>query len=551
MKKDITKSATVISILLTWFIKDSITPLLFAGKRFDGRSLMIQIFLIIIYFLLFAYLLKTIFPKQMNWFSDKYQLLILFIYCLPMITHIILGTFSRFYADDYCSAAKANSLGILKATSYWYTKWSGRFSAHLYDAIMGYLGPHASPFSTLFILIIWIIVLSKTIFSIIKCEKSRNMITALFFAVIIIYTTLEITPDVSQSLYWGQGMRSVIPPLILGTLIINLYNTKLTPQYLHNNSQNKNLVLVGILILIAGGFSETYSAFQVYLFTSLLLLSLSKEFKRTNKTTSYILFGLVVSIISMVILILAPGNKYRQLLTPPPNSVFKIIEISVKSMISYLDNLFRNPINLWNIIGFLLTSTITSTGLIFKIRNFNNGMQFRKYLKYFTLTIFITLISLYICFLPSAYGLSNAPPNRTLIIPTYILVCSLALLGYLSGQLMRFHLLKSHKNHNRIIVLGFLFSLFLTSFSINAIESTKRNVNLIPEYKIAAEQWDQIDQMILKNRNEGQLLISVPIIEHPSGFQGIGSVDWINTCASEYYQVSELDGYVLQNKSRK
>ena len=174
---------------------------------------------------LLSIVFNKLLPGSFDRLFDKYYYTVIPVYCAPLIVHIIIGFYSKFYADDYCSAAKAQLLGVLKAAHYWYMNWTGRFSANLFDAIMGKLGPITSPYSTLFIMLIWIGILISVIFFIIDRERGKHevLFISLLLSLIIIYTTLEVTPTVTQSLYWGQGMHSVVPPLILGTLLLGMY----------------------------------------------------------------------------------------------------------------------------------------------------------------------------------------------------------------------------------------------------------------------------------------------------------------------------------------
>ena len=65
---------------------------------------------------------------------------------IALFLHGYLGYFSRYIADDFCSAYQAGRLGILRAAWFWYLTWSGRFSASILDSIVGLLGPRAVPF---------------------------------------------------------------------------------------------------------------------------------------------------------------------------------------------------------------------------------------------------------------------------------------------------------------------------------------------------------------------------------------------------------------------
>jgi len=49
----------------------------------------------------------------------------------PLLVLALVGVFSRYAADDYCTAAQVHLAGILEAESRLYVGWSGRFTATL------------------------------------------------------------------------------------------------------------------------------------------------------------------------------------------------------------------------------------------------------------------------------------------------------------------------------------------------------------------------------------------------------------------------------------
>jgi hypothetical protein len=536
--------AISLSILLTWIFKDFLTPLILLGKDFETRSLFIKIILLFLYFVLFSIVIVIFFPKKFEQYLEKYHYVLIPIYCAPLILNINLGLYSRFYADDYCSAAIAKSLGVFPSVNYWYMNWSGRFSAHLFDAIMGYFGPQISPYSTLLIISIWICILTAVLIYLKNSTQRnfQNIIESLFLTLIIVYTTLEVTPEIAGSLYWGQGMRSVIPPLILGTSLIGIYKYLLLRK---NQSFYERLIwffALGLVIIFAGGFAETYSALQVFLFSIFLLYFLLFLNHSKNQALPFITIGLVFALISMAIVILAPGNKARQEFFPPPPNLIRLIDISLVSMIKYLDGLFANPIKLLALIGVFLSSIGLGTGLIFSPLEFNNILFIKTHLKNIFLAFMNLLAMIFVCFLPSAYGTSSSLPSRTMIIPTYIIVCSLVFIGYKFGQIIGYLLIQNHKNSISSVVIKVFINLLLIVFSINAIESTIKNIQLINPYRVSAEQWDFVNQMIIKGKENGEEIFSIPIIHHPARFQSVGSVDWINDCAKDYYNVKKIVG---------
>jgi hypothetical protein len=77
-----------------------------------------------------------------------------------LAVHAYLGTYSRFIADDYCSAGMAKRFGVLRAVWYWYLNWTGRYSASALDAVFGLLGPAVTPFVPAAVLFAWLVVLT-------------------------------------------------------------------------------------------------------------------------------------------------------------------------------------------------------------------------------------------------------------------------------------------------------------------------------------------------------------------------------------------------------
>lgn len=484
------------------------------------------------------------FPGQLDSLYKKHYLLILPIYCAPLIAYIGLGFYSRFYADDYCSAAKAKSLGVIKAAQYWYVNWSGRFSANLYDAIMGKLGPDASPFSSLFIILIWLAVLIGALIYLMQREQqsATNKLVSVFLALLVVFSTLEVTPTVNQSLYWGQGMRSVIPPLILGTALVGFFRSLIKDHVQGHGRKLARTIGVALLIIIAGGFSESYAALQVVVFSMALVYSLVFPVDNKKQAILYISLGLIAALLSMFIVILAPGNKFRQASFPPPPDLLNLLEISYTSMQKYLDGLFGSQLKVLNLIGVFLSSAAVGTGLFFTISEDQTDLHDHARLKKFVIPSLLILPILYVCFVPAAYGMSREPPSRNEIIPTYFFICSLVFTGFQIGQIIRDYYQRHFKNATLSMIGSLIPSLVVFAFCINAIHSAVSHFQMLSEYKASAEQWDIVETMILDQKDSGAKAIIVPITANPLGIGGIGSVDWVNECASDYYGVEKIIG---------
>ena len=148
-------------------------------------------------------------------------LLLLALFCVPLVTHIYLGSYSRMLADDFCSAAIARSQGIVKGSLYWYMNWTGRYAADLLDSLVASIGPYAIPYQTGFVVIIWFGTLALAVYQLIHDDGEVRILFSCVMAAMILFTVLEVIPSVGQSLYWAQ-VRGGVPSLILGTAYIAL-----------------------------------------------------------------------------------------------------------------------------------------------------------------------------------------------------------------------------------------------------------------------------------------------------------------------------------------
>ncbi len=268
---------------------------------------------------------------------------------IPLFLHGYLGHFSRYIADDFCSAFQANRLGVLRAAWFWYLTWTGRYSASILDGVVGRLGTEAVPFVVPVTIMIWLTILTVLLMIFLHQHKERFFVS-LALATTALFTLFFLTPDLRGSLYWGQGMRSVVPPLLMGTVEIILLH------YLWAREWTKSQIAFwGILsffwAFVAGGFSETYASFQVAALTLSLLIVLAVEKLRSAKIALFLASGLAGAIGAMIVMILAPGNSERQAFYPSPPGVVGLVTLSLKSLLLFAGKLVDSPYKVAAILG--------------------------------------------------------------------------------------------------------------------------------------------------------------------------------------------------------
>lgn len=175
---------------------------------------------------------------------------------LVLFLHGYLGHFTRYIADDFCSAFQAGRLGVFRAVWFWYITWSGRYFASILDGVVGRLGPKALPFVVPLTILLWLAALTALLMIFLAQLRSK-FLASLALASTTLFVLFLRAPDIKGSLYWGQGMRSVVPPLIMGTIQLLFFKILRAKEW-----TRFSLVLWGILsfswALVTGGFSETY-----------------------------------------------------------------------------------------------------------------------------------------------------------------------------------------------------------------------------------------------------------------------------------------------------
>ena len=445
---------------------------------------------------------------------------------LLLATHSLLGLFSRFAADDYCTAARARAMGIIGAAVYNYNTWSGRYSADLLDSAAGFLGPAVTPFLPGVAVACWLLALTCLLMPVSPgLGRMAAFAYGLAGAAIILASVLYLAPDIPQSLYWGQGMRSVIPPLVLATAWCGLFiRSSLNPNRLA-------VALACVLPFIAGGFSETYVALQTFLLgvVYLFLYFAPYGLRLTRTMRSMLLGALVGSCASLILVVIAPGNAVRQALFPPPPDLMRLASIAFDSMLAFLAFAAGGAaeiIVLFSVAGYFLLS-----GLRNSIAGLNEADSKAKISISLVLLFAIgSIAALYVCFLPSAYGRSARPPARSLMIPSYVLICATASGAYAVGRFLR------GKLRSYVVAVTWLIAClgaFVMTIEVRHLAGTIGNC---VRY---AREWDSADAFVRQMRARKCRSVVLYTVPNQFGLDDAGADPsfWVNGCVSEYYGV--------------
>ena len=446
---------------------------------------------------------------------------------LTLFFHAILGSYSRFMADDYCVAAAAKKMGLLKSTWYWYKNWSGGYSTSLVDYFLNFVGTKGISFASPVILIIWFVVTMCVVLH--SLQKRTNIgekfLAALTLTFLIIFITLTLTPNVPQSLYWWTGMRAYLLPIVIFTFYIALY------QWINNRIWSKKEALLLCLVSFAitflnSGFAETYTPIQFVFFAmAIALIVLTKKIKIGSTAFYFLLSGLIGSLVGLIAMVAAPGNSIRQGSFPPPPDLFNILRISADNYLIYIKYIFTNAYTVTGLFGVILGAAWFGT----------NDPGEATQASLLSLSIIAGFFFAFLCFPSSAYGLSGAPPPRALTFFAFAIGTFFIMAGYFAGAWLS---TKTKISTKPVVTMGLLITSTLligysSWFSVNYMNRSK------PYFESYAQVWDENHVKILNTERKGNKIVVIePLynwaqLQDPTNDRNYS----INKCMNDYYGI--------------
>jgi hypothetical protein len=540
--------AVLFSAALAWVLKEVFTALIFAGKTFAGRALPVQILLLAALFFILLVIFLFLLGKLLDWLLHRAILAVTFLALVPLAAHAWMGSFSRFVSDDFSSAALAVRLGVWGAAVDWYLNWTGRFSANLVDSLTGALGQKALSWQVMIILVMWTAALTLLIRQLVPAApRGTKWLASIFLAALLVSVAFQVTPDLPQSLYWAQGMHSLVLPMALGTLLV-VALLHLWQEPAASGRIGWWAASTGLLAFIAGGFGETYVSLQTLMLALALVFGLIFAPVASRKYyLSITAVCLAASLLAMVIIILSPGNAARQSNFPPTPSLPDMLWISLLAFLSFLGGIFESIQKVWQLIVIFVAALLMGSGFLYPMKPATEPRRTRTGFR----LIFIFLVTLgftYACFVPSAYGMSTSPPGRTLVIPSFLLVAGIAAAGCTAGVGL--------SGTNRSIMEGrpslkrASAWILVLVFAANIVYTTRSILTLLPEYSRFARISDKAEELILEAKAEGLESVEIPEVHNHFGLSdfGVGTNDWLDDAVDQYYGLHII---INKNLNRK
>ena len=446
---------------------------------------------------------------------------------------MVLGNYGRLLGDDYCSIYIGGRLGLFRSVWYWYINWHGGFSASVMDWFLSATGAQFLRYDVFLFLFAWLIILFfvfKKVLSIVTTAKIIFLVP-LVFASLQIVVILLMSPDLSQSLFWWGGVRAYLSPLIWNALYVLLFLEfiRWTPDRIHF------IIWCSVSFLlsfISGGFSEVFTPVQVVAFVGASFISWwMGGFKFKDRVFAFLVAGLVGACLSLIVMVLAPGNANRQEYFSASPGVIDILTIGIKGYFDFLRSVFAAPALAAGLICLTL-------GAFWAGMNFiqTNHVASSQNLQWAFAAFGAGFILVFGCFLPSAYGISDVPPPRTLIIPSYFLATGFLAFGFLTGRFFSSRSINSSAFSMTLVILCWLMILPSSAHLFKYIADVRE------EHVSFAEKWDRMDSQVKTASEAGESQVLIPSMANWAGveFPNDNPKYWPNICYSKYYGINVL-----------
>jgi hypothetical protein len=182
---------------------------------------------------------------------------------VPLVALAGAGLFSRYAADDYCTAGQIQMAGFLDAQSRLYVGWSGRFAATFLITLLELIGPTVVPFLPGLALLAWLAAAALATREVLETLGWQlPVVSVVLMAAVVVFATLSTTADLPQVLYWQTGLVTYLSPLVIGTLHV-AWVTHIASARAYGIPWPLALGASFALAFAAGGTSETFAAAQV------------------------------------------------------------------------------------------------------------------------------------------------------------------------------------------------------------------------------------------------------------------------------------------------
>lgn len=471
------------------------------------------------------------------------QIALIAAFMLPILAHAYAGRDSRYMADDYCLAASSVHSSVSESLNYWYTNWTGRYTAITLLAMLGKQPPQIYVVMVPIMLLLWVTVslwVLAQLFDLLDVAESGWL--SILFTVMISYAVFDGLPNVFQAVYWVNSAANYLLPLIglLAYIGLALFALRRRPSPAIFALE----LAVGLcLLFVAAGCSETYAVLQLTILSLLFVASwCSLPVAMRPRLTIWLALGLIVTLIGLAIMLRAPGNSVRQDHFEPIAPLPVVIERAAIATLSYIF------LALWRFTAIPLIAVLVvaaaaayQTPIPTRVGHLSRGFVRRGLL----ITLGLTLLIMGATIAPSVYALSTPPPARVYVLVQPALVIGTLVWGVLIGWGLQSGDRQRQLRRSQMFSYG--GSIFLAVLVIvGPVAGAIHTAALTRGFDVYASEWDAQDRDLRAAQARGETDVVVPPLTiDMAAFANLDMLGAdingsVNSCASNYYGLKSL-----------
>jgi hypothetical protein len=453
-----------------------------------------------------------------------------------LATYAYIGRFSRYIADDFCTAHVALSRGLIDSVVWWYTSWAGQFTNWTLKGVVGLAGVGMPALLPALIVLLWTGTAIWSAYQIalaLRLEHPR--LAAILLGTLTIYTILDGVPSLIQSLYWLGASIPYTLPLAAATFYVGFIIRCLRQPAPARLSWRAWLITAGVLFL-AGGLSEVYVIFQI----GVLLLAALAVWRfvspdRQRRVLSLLIVGIISSALALGIIVLAPGNAVRQAAFPRqatlPQSIGQILTITTMYPVTAIGIFAPRAL----LVAVLLPALIVP---YFRLAHVSAALMPQRTRKVLLISAVGAWLVLAVCLAAPIYATGSDPAARVYIMPQTTLAVAAVFWGCVIGFSLR---PKAHETLSPLMLMV-MAALLLIGPGLGAWKAGAEGAQL----SVFAAEWDSRDQTIRAALIQGSREVTVPPFSADmadlANLEVIGPdpQGWANVCAADYYGLQAL-----------
>jgi hypothetical protein len=452
-----------------------------------------------------------------------------------------LGTFSRYFADDYCEAVSVNNESPLAAVSERYLAGSiraaNRYSNLFFVGISELLPSNSIPITIPVMVVLWGIGLSWWIHELRRSLRIDWLLPVdVFWGLTLGFFSLLLAPHLFQSVYWRSSMMTHFAPLVFGAFLFAYIVRQLRNLQVGPPSRLAQLT-VFVAALVVAGFSEAPVTTMI---TSLPLLMGAVWFwgktPVKQKQLALLAWAFAGTLLGFLILVFSPASinvaETRQ------RDVLTVLGVSFyDSYLFIVDSLKTVPVPLV-ILALLSFSFIW----LYTQSAPTSWSRQQTYLLLLAALAVPAIIWLLIAagFAPSVYGQNyNFPVERVRFLARTLVIMALMAEGVIFGSLLNQWQIKYNPALGQSVAL-LSFALLTIVYPLRAAWNVYRFD--VPAYRSHAEQWDARDAQIRTAIAAGAKDLTVQQLDSFGDvpeYKG-NAIHWVNRCAARYYGLNSI-----------